>query len=79
VSSLIRGQPEGDTPRERLDNWLGAKAQFDNMTWVGKNYSLAQLKLDVAEVLREPRGSACFCDHCGCFGDGCPCCYCGDT
>lgn len=47
-----RGEPEGINPSERVGIWLDRAPNVgDGMTWVGKNYSLAQLKADVRVLL----------------------------
>lgn len=41
-----------DRCRERIEKWLNAPEQSgEEMIWVGKGYSLAQLKRDVAMEL----------------------------
>ena len=47
------GEPR-DTAEARLARWITKPAQVgDNMTWVGKNYSLEQCKRDVRVLWAE--------------------------
>lgn len=48
----VRGKPAGDTASERIFNWLASRP-FEEMVWVGKDYSLAQVKADVRELLSD--------------------------
>lgn len=53
----IRGKPTGDTAAERIAHWLDRAPNVgEGMTWVGKDYSLAQLKTDVRELHAAGKG-----------------------
>jgi hypothetical protein len=44
--------PEGENTVERVAIWLTRAPKIgEHMIWVGKDYSLAQLKADVREIL----------------------------
>ena len=44
------------TPKTRLTGWAESAGIGDSMTWVGKNYPLAQAKTDAVELLRQNAG-----------------------